>query len=181
MAAEFLLRVQQPNGDFLASVFDARTSAVVRGPTFAATTSAILLWAKLFEVTGDKTWLTAAEACAAAVSRNYLSPGEFQIDGGELDNVMTKNHLHANSAGCYGVMGLSALAIVTQNETHIQLVRVVMDYMLAQREWISFLPACCRSAIAISLTSGGCLLCWCWCIRPRMDPGYQPRILPSQV
>ena len=47
---------------------------------------------------------------------------------------MTDNHLHANSAGCYGVMGLSALAIVTQHETHIQLVREVMDYMLAQRK-----------------------------------------------
>jgi hypothetical protein len=133
LAAEFLLRVQQSDGDFPASIYDAKNAAVVRGPSFAATTSAILLWSKLYEITREVAWLEAAERCAAAVRRNYLRAGQLQIDGGELDNVMTSNHLHANSAGCYGVMGLSALAIVTQNETHIQMVRVIMDYMLAQQ------------------------------------------------
>ena len=96
------------------------------------------LWAKLYEVTRNATWLAAAEAAAKAVGTNYLQPGAFQINGGELDDVMVNDgslpgglNVHGVSAGTYGVMGLSQLAVVTNNPEHVGLVRTSMDFMLA--------------------------------------------------
>ena len=138
-AGEFLLRMQLPSGDFSGSVFStAKGGAAVRPPNYAATTSAILLWAKLYEVTKNETWLDAAERCAVAVGTNYLKGGSMQINGGELDDVMVNDgsrpgglNVHGISGGTYGVMGLSQLAIVTKKVEHIALVRASMDYMLA--------------------------------------------------
>ena len=110
----------------------------VRPPNYAATTSAILLWSKLYAVTQNATWLDAAEAAAAAVAANYLQRGAIQINGGELDDVMVNDgslpgglNVHGVSGGTYGVMGLSQLAMVTQKAEHVALVRMSMDYMLA--------------------------------------------------
>ena len=138
-AGNFLLRMQLPNGDFAGSVYSVdNNSAPVRPPNYAATTSAILLWAKLYEITRNNTWLTAAAAAAVAVNENYLQSGAMQINGGELDDVMVNDgsrpgglNLHGISGGTYGVMGLSQLAMVTGKPEHVALVRVSMDYMLA--------------------------------------------------
>lgn len=138
-AARFLLRIQLPSGDFAGSVYSAeKNGAPLRPPNYAATTSAILLWAKLYQVTHNATWLNAAEAAAAAVGSNYLQPGSIQINGGELDDVMVNDgsrpgglNVHGISGGTYGVMGLSELVKVTQKPEHIALVRISMDYMLA--------------------------------------------------
>ena len=138
-AACFLLRIQLPSGDFAGSVYSsANQSAPVRPPNYAATTSAILLWAKLHDITGNATWLAAAQSAAKAVAVNYLQPGAIKINGGELDDVMVNDgsrpgglNVHGVSGGMYGVMGLSQLALVTNKTEHVALVRQSMDYMLA--------------------------------------------------
>ena len=138
-AARFLLRIQLPSGDFAGSVYSsANQGAPIKPPNYAATTSAILLWAKLHEITGNATWLAAAESAARAVAANYLQPGAIQINGGELDDVMVNDgsrpgglNVHGVSGGTYGVMALSQLALVTNKTEHVALVRQSMDYMLA--------------------------------------------------
>lgn len=135
-AGNFLLRIQLPGGDFAGSVYNV--TGPLRPPNYAATTSAILLWSKLYEVTQNTTWLAAAEAAALAVGANYLQAGAIQINGGELDDVMVNDgslpgglNVHGISGGTYGVMGLSQLAMLTKKAEHIALVRTSMDYMLA--------------------------------------------------
>lgn len=138
-AGEFLLRIQLPSGDFAGSVYTtASAGAPIRPPNYAATTSAILLFAKLYELTGNSTWISAAEAAAEAVRVNYLQPGAYQINGGELDDVMINDgsrpgglNVHGVSGGTYGVMALSQLALITRKPEHVALVRTSMDYMLA--------------------------------------------------
>ena len=151
LAADFLLRLQLPSGDFAGSVFsvpqDGSTAAVVvRPPNFAASVSPILLWAKLYNITGNRTYLAAAERCADAVQRCYLQPGALALDGGELDDVMVNHHcdsavspnpaglcVFSSSGGTYGVMALAELALVTRNASHVAMVRVVADWMLGHQ------------------------------------------------
>ena len=72
-AGRFLLRIQLPTGDFAGSVFaKPNNGAAIKPPNYAATTCAILLFAKLYQVTKNATWLVAAEAAAAAVQRNLV-------------------------------------------------------------------------------------------------------------
>lgn len=100
-AAEFLLRIQLPSGDFAGSVY-GEDGKPVKPPNYAATTSAVLLWSKLYELTKNETWLIAAEAAAAATEKNYLQPDAIQINGGaethfwtffQLMNGMEHDHL----------------------------------------------------------------------------------------
>jgi hypothetical protein len=96
LAADFLLRIQREDGDFPGSVLKVPSTGtaavVVRPANFAATSSAILLWSKIYALTKNQTYLTAATRCADAVAMNYLKEGELQIDGGELDDVMVNRH-----------------------------------------------------------------------------------------
>lgn len=98
----------------------------------------------MYTLTRNETYLEAATRCADAIARNYLRPGELQISGGELDDVMVNHHcpdekgglcVHGISGGAYGVMALSELVLVggtqSRNITHVAMVKSVMDWMLA--------------------------------------------------
>jgi hypothetical protein len=127
----------------------------------------------MYSLTHNETYLSAVLRCADAVAANYLRPGELQINGGELDDVMVNDHcpphtqqyqqqhqqqhqqwrklsdgdsgegdggdmssggglcVHGISGGTYGVMALAELALVTQNSSHVAMLKTVMDWMLA--------------------------------------------------
>eukprot|EP01062_Namystynia_karyoxenos_P068987 TRINITY_DN6416_c0_g1_i1.p1 TRINITY_DN6416_c0_g1~~TRINITY_DN6416_c0_g1_i1.p1 ORF type:complete len:773 (+),score=231.72 TRINITY_DN6416_c0_g1_i1:99-2321(+) len=131
-AGDFLIRIQQPSGDLLGSAFDHRTGLTPTRPAnFAGAAAAILLWAKLYQVTRQEKWLQAAQRCTEAAQKLYLRPGAFQMNGGELDDILVNQNLHSVSEGLYGVMAFAELSIATGNATYTKLLRVVMDYMLA--------------------------------------------------
>ena len=128
---------------------------LVDGLALTKPPGAVLLWAKLYEITKNQTYLAAAELAAAAVQRNYLNASGFQINGGELDDVIVNDghlpgglNIHGISGGTYGVMGLSQLAIVTKKPEHIRLVRLSMDYMLAW-QWTKEINIGCESIFAL--------------------------------
>ena len=127
---------------------------LVDGLALTKPPGAVLLWAKLYEITKNQTYLAAAELAAAAVQRNYLNASGFQINGGELDDVIVNDghlpgglNIHGISGGTYGVMALSQLAMVTKKPEHIRLVRLSMDYMLAW-QWTKEINIGCESIFA---------------------------------
>ena len=100
----------------------------MRPPNYAATTSAILLWAKLYEVTKNATWLDAAERCAAAVGKNYLKEGSIQINGGELDDVMVNDGGTGHSLNVHGISGGTANCNINAKFSQFLLLKM-------QRQW----------------------------------------------
>ena len=102
--AEFLLRIQQADGDLSASVFSfdaAKAKAEpVRAANYAGLVCAILLWAALAEVDKDPKWLAAAEKAAEACAQKYMRPGALDFNGGELDVSLRLTPLSVLSQRC---------------------------------------------------------------------------------
>jgi hypothetical protein len=67
-----------------------------------------LLWSELAKVTGggpQNKWLVAAEKAAAAIQTKYMVPGEFNFNGGELDDIMANDGIHSK-LNCWAITGV---------------------------------------------------------------------------
>ena len=129
-ASEFLLRIQKESGDLIGSVLNER-GEVITPSNFAGTVSTVMLWAKLYEITGDSKYLCAAEKSADYSVNTWLSDNQWQIYGGEID----KPNLPCATAAMYAAMSFSELAMVTEKEKYVQAAAKVANYLLCQ-QWL---------------------------------------------
>jgi hypothetical protein len=94
-------------------------------------TCAVLLWAKLYGVTGEERYLDAARRAAALSHREWLSNDRWQMHGGEIDSFGCPD----STTAMYAAMGYAALALVTGEEVHRQMTRDAANYLVAQ-QWL---------------------------------------------
>ena len=145
-AGEWLLRIQQPDGDLTGSVYNSDDGNVTIGSNFAGTACAILLWSDLFKTTGNVTWLVAAERAADLVRGKWMVAGSYRFCGGELDDLFNPRGSCSDvdtTAVMYGCMAFASLTEAAEKggAQHVALrakalraTRVMADYMLVQQE-----------------------------------------------
>ena len=158
-AGEWLLRIQQPDGDLTGSVFNSNTGNVTKPSNFAGGVCAVLLWAELYNATREDRWLTAAVHASEAIVSKWMQPGAYMFCGGELDDLFNPRGPCSDigtTAAMYGAMAFASLALATEkggpgrtdfdgggdstlahSHAHAMAVnctRVLADYMLAQQE-----------------------------------------------
>ena len=129
-AAAFLLRRQQPDGDLDCSVM-LQTGTAIWPSNLGGVTCAVLLWAKLFAVSGERHYLEAARRAAAFSHRAWLSDGRWQMHGGEIDSF----GLPDSTTAMYATMGYAALALASGAEEHRAMTRDAANYLVAQ-QWL---------------------------------------------
>ena len=129
-AAQFLLRFQNSNGDLKSSVFMLDGGAVWPS-NLGGVTSAILLWAKLYEISHERRYIEAANLAADISHRQWLSNDAWQMHGGEIDSFGCPD----STTAMYAAMGYAALAMVTGEEKHKTMTRDAANYLLCQ-QWL---------------------------------------------
>ena len=129
-AAAFLLRRQQADGDLDCSVM-LQEGAAIWPSNLGGVTSAVLLWAELYAVTGEQRYLEAARRAAAFSHREWLSNNRWQMHGGEIDSF----GLPDSTTAMYAAMGYAALALASGEEAHQAMTRDAANYLVAQ-QWL---------------------------------------------
>ena len=94
-------------------------------------TSAVLLWAELYAVTGEQRYLEAARRAAAFSHREWLTNDRWQMHGGEIDSF----GLPDSTTAMYAAMGYAALALASGEEAHQAMTRDAANYLVAQ-QWL---------------------------------------------
>ena len=129
-AAAFLLRRQQADGDLDCSVM-LQEGAAIWPSNLGGVTSAVLLWAELYAVTGEQRYLEAARRAAAFSHREWLTNDRWQMHGGEIDSF----GLPDSTTAMYAAMGYAALALASGEEAHQAMTRDAANYLVAQ-QWL---------------------------------------------
>ncbi|MDA2928603.1 hypothetical protein MYX84_01440 [Acidobacteria bacterium AH-259-O06] len=129
-AGAFLLRLQQDSGDLLGSIVSEEGE--VRAPSnLGGTVSPIMLWAKLYEITGDVKYLRAARQTADFCLRTWLSNDQWQMFGGEIDSF----YLADSTSAMYAVMSFAALTLAGGGEKYCQATADAANYLVSQ-QWL---------------------------------------------
>ena len=129
-AGAFLLRVQKDNGDLLGSVLSER-GKVVAPSNLGGTVSPIMLWAKLYEITGHANYLRAARKTADYCIRTWLSNDQWQMFGGEIDSFQ----LADSTSAMYALMSFATLTLASGDEKYRQATCDAANYLVAQ-QWL---------------------------------------------
>ncbi len=125
-ASDFLTRIQEENGDLKASVLSEDGS--INWPTnLAGTSSAVMLWAKLYEVTKNPKYLAVARKAADYCIRTWLSNDRWQPFGGELDSHQRADH----TTTMYATMAFAELALVSKEQRYLQATIDTANHLVA--------------------------------------------------
>jgi hypothetical protein len=129
-AAGFLLRVQKENGDLQGSVFTDKGEVAWKS-NLGGVTSAVLLWAKLYQVTEDEHYLVAARQAADFSHTAWMSNEQWQLHGGEIDSFGVAD----STTSMYATMGYASLAMATGDPKHKDMTRDAANHLYAQ-QWL---------------------------------------------
>lgn len=122
-AAQFLLRIQQPDGNLIAGRIHVNGTPVY--PANLATNScAIMLWSRFYEVTQDVTYRDAALRCAQYTIGQWLNGTDWRMYGGEWD---VPGNISASSAA-YATWAFAILYRATKFEPALDAVRWSADW-----------------------------------------------------
>lgn len=117
-AAEFLLRIQQDDGNLIAGRIH-----VGGRPTYpanlATNSCAIMLWSRLYEITQDERYRAAAISCADYTMRHWLNGKQWKMYGGEWD---APGNISSSSAA-YATWGFAILYRATNYPPALDAVR----------------------------------------------------------
>ena len=117
-AAEFLLRLQRDDGNLIAGRIHVAGEPVY--PANLATNScAIMLWARVYELTQNERYRLAAIACADYTMRHWLNGKQWKMYGGEWD---APGNISSSSAA-YATWGFSILYRATKYAAALDAVR----------------------------------------------------------
>ncbi len=103
-AADFLLRVQREDGNLKGGRFHI-SGTLIYDSNLATNSCAMLLWAKLYEITHEEKYLTAAKRDAEYTVVHFLNGRKWLCNGGEWDASANID----NSSGAYAALAFSIL------------------------------------------------------------------------
>jgi len=112
-AGNFLLGIQNNDGNLIAGRIHVNGSPVYPS-NLACNSTAILLLAKLYKITGDKAYKEASIKCADYSIDHWLSNGEYRMYGGEWD---VPGNISSSTAS-YASWGFSELFGITKNDKY---------------------------------------------------------------
>ena len=129
-AAAFLMRVQEDNGDLSGSLFSEEGLAV-HPSNLAGTVCPIMLWSKLYQITADEAYLSAARRAADFCIRTWLAENKWQMFGGEIDS----DEMADSTTAMYAAMSFASLSLATSEPRYRQATLDAANYLVAQ-QWL---------------------------------------------